>query len=110
MLSFEEARLRLLSGVAALAPERVPLVSAAGRVLAEDLRSAGPLPPFDASAMDGYAVHTGSFAGEGPWELPLAGESRAGAEAVPLAVDSAARILTGAPVPPGADAVVMQEK
>ncbi len=109
MLSFEEARARLLSDVPRLPIERVPLWCAAGRVLAEELRARGPLPPFDASAMDGYALALGDLAGEGPWVLPVASESRAGAAPSPLRPGTTCRIFTGAPLPPGADAVVMQE-
>jgi molybdopterin molybdotransferase len=109
LLPFEEARARLLAGVRALGAERVPLAAAAGRVLAADLVAAGPLPPFDHSAMDGYAVATRDLEGTGPWRLSLAGESSAGRPGPALARGSACRIFTGAPIPPGADAVVMQE-
>jgi len=91
--------------------ERVPLMEAAGRVLAGELNAAIDLPPFDNSAMDGYAVRTADFKGTGPWELSLvgriaAGDFHAGRGSRP---DEAIRIFTGAPVPPGFDAVVMQE-
>jgi molybdopterin molybdotransferase len=109
MISFDEARSRLLSDVAVLPPERVPLAQAAGRVLAEDLRARSPLPPFDASAMDGYAVALSAFEGDGPWTLPVVGESRTGAPSPSLVPGTTCRIFTGAPMPPGADAVVMQE-
>jgi molybdopterin molybdotransferase len=110
LLSFDEARVRILTGVRVLASERVPLVDAAGRVLAEDLVAPSQLPPFDYSAMDGYALSTSDVEGNGPWALPVIGESSAGRPAGPLARLSACRIFTGAPIPPGADAVVMQEK
>lgn len=109
MLSFEEARTRLLSAVPRVASERLPLWSASGRVLAEDVRAGTPLPPFDASAMDGYALALASLVGDGPWRLRVGGESRAGQPAPRLVEGCACRILTGAPVPEGADAVVMQE-
>ncbi|MGH7270362.1 MAG: gephyrin-like molybdotransferase Glp, partial [Polyangiaceae bacterium] len=67
MLSFEEARDRLLSGVACIEAERAPLSSVAGRVLAEDVVARGPLPPFDHSAMDGYAIATAALSGDTPW-------------------------------------------
>ncbi len=86
------------------------LAEAGGRVLAEDLEASAPLPGFDYSAMDGYAVHSGAFLGIGPWAFVLRGESRAGAAAPPLAPNSVCRVFTGAPIPGGADAVVMQEE
>lgn len=91
--------------------ERLALLDAAGRVLARAVRSPIAIPPFDNSAMDGYAVRTAELAGDGPWRLQLAGRSAAGDDVGadrqgPMA---AVRILTGAPVPAGFDAVVMQE-
>jgi molybdopterin molybdotransferase len=109
VLAFDEARARLLSRVQMLPSERVPLASAAGRVLAGDLVAPGPLPGFDHSSMDGYAVCSADFAGDGPWRLAIAGESRAGREGPALTHGTACRIFTGAAVPAGADAVVMQE-
>jgi molybdopterin molybdotransferase len=109
-LSFLQARAQILQGVATLAPERVPLAEGAGRVLAEDLRADEPQPRFDYSAMDGYAVCAADLAANGPWRLPvMKGESRAGASPEPLERGAACRIFTGAPVPVGADTVVMQE-
>lgn len=110
LLAFDVARARLLAHVRALPSERVPLASAAGRVLATDLVAPGPLPGFDHSAMDGYALATGDLSGEGPWTLAVAGESSAGREGPTLARGTACRIFTGAAVPARADAVVMQEK
>lgn len=90
--------------------ETVALEDATGRVLAEAVSTPIPLPPFDNSAMDGYAVRLGDLSGEGPWRLPLAQRIAAGdASGGVLHSPAAARILTGAPVPEGADAVVMQE-
>ncbi len=109
VLSFAEALKRVLDDVEALGGERVPLRAGAGRVLARDLRADTALPRFDYSAMDGYAVSTRDFAGAGPWQLPLRGESRAGAVPGALVPASACRIFTGAPLPSGADAVVAQE-
>lgn len=109
LLRFEQARERILADVLVLASERVPLVHAAGRVLAADLAARGPLPPFDYSAMDGYAVATADVEGTGPWALPVVGESSAGRGAPPLARVTACRIFTGAPIPQRADAVIMQE-
>jgi molybdopterin molybdotransferase len=110
MITFTEALARLLAGVQPLGPERVALDEAAGRVLAEDVRAATPLPPFDYSAMDGYALATRDLPGDGPWSLPVVGESSAGGELPELAPGTACRIYTGARLPSGADAVVMQER
>jgi molybdopterin molybdotransferase len=109
MLSLEEARARWLTALPALAPERAAIGDAAGRVLAADLVADRPLPPFDYSAMDGYAVAASDCTGDGPWTLPVEATSRAGGAAPRLAPGTACRILTGAPIPPGADAVLMQE-
>lgn len=91
--------------------EQVALFEAAGRVLAKDVRASIDLPPFDNSAMDGYAVRLADFAGPGPWTFRFGGRIAAGerppeSAAVP---GMALRIFTGAPVPAGFDAVVMQE-
>jgi molybdopterin molybdotransferase len=109
VLTFEEALIRVLDGAPTLATERVALADARQRVLAEELRARTPLPPYDYSAMDGFAVSARSFDGEGPWPLPVAGESRTGRLAAPLTSGATCRIFTGAPIPEGADAVVMQE-
>lgn len=101
--------------VAAVRPvretERLPLLEASGRVLAAGCRAPVDLPPFDASAMDGYAVRSGDFRGDGPWRFRVAGRIRAG-EAMPPQAGSgtAIRIFTGAQVPEGFDTVVMQER
>jgi len=87
----------------------VPLGDGPGRVLADDLVAREPLPPFDHSAMDGYAIATADLGEQGPWTLRVAGESRAGREAPPLGAATACRIFTGAPIPPRADCVIMQE-
>ena len=110
MLPFEDALTRIIESAPAMTSERVELSLGIGRVLAEDLMARAPLPGFDYSAMDGYAVARGSFTGAGPWSLTVRGESRAGALASPLLADTACRIFTGAPIPEGADAVVMQEE
>ncbi len=109
MLSFDDARARILADARRLSSERVPLGAAAGRVLAEDVVARTPLPAFDHSAMDGYAVATANLDGAGPFRLAATGESRAGLVAAELAAGAACRILTGAPMPRRADAVVMQE-
>jgi molybdopterin molybdotransferase len=88
--------------------ERISTFDADGRVLAQDLVSALQVPPQDNSSMDGYAVRSGEIAGEGV-SLPISQRIPAGSGAQPLVPGSAARIFTGAPIPQGADAVVMQE-
>ncbi|MCR5859000.1 hypothetical protein [Mesorhizobium sp. J428] len=85
------------------------LLAAIGRVTASDVRASRDLPPFDASAMDGYAVMSNSFAGQGPWRLEVTGRIAAGDKPT-QSFESSVRILTGAPVPHGFDTVVMQEK
>ncbi len=108
MLSFDEALARVLEGVTPLGVERVALDDCVGRVLVGDLVSGVDLPPFDYSAMDGYAVRSGEIA-DGAM-LPVVGESRAGsAPSGELRAGTVMRIFTGAPMPLGADAVVMQE-
>lgn len=113
MISVEQAIDRILRDLKPLPPERIPLGVALGRVLAEDMRAPFDLPPFANSAMDGYAVRaadTASASDRGPVRLPVVGDIPAGAQAMPtLAPGQAARITTGAPLPPGADAVVPVE-
>jgi len=109
MLTFEEARERILGGVEPPGTERTTLDAALFRVLAEQLLAVTPMPAFDYSAMDGYAVATAGFTGAGPWVLPVSGESRTGAAAPRLEAGTVCRIFTGAALPAGADAVVMQE-
>lgn len=109
MLPFDEALSRLLAAARPLGAERVPLDDACGRVLAEDVIAPGPMPPFDHSSMDGYALASADLAGAGPWELAVSGESAAGGDLPSLTPGAACRIFTGARLPHGADAVVMQE-
>jgi molybdopterin molybdotransferase len=106
LLPIEDARVRIIAAVRQLPAERVAADEALGRVLAEDVASDLDLPPFDSSAMDGYALVAGPAA-----ELPIVGESRAGRpfDGVLLAGE-AVRISTGAVVPEGADAVVPVER
>ena len=111
MMTFEEARARILAGVARLGRERVAIGEAAGRVLAESVTATRPFPPVDLSAMDGYAVRAHDFSGTAPFRLPVAPvESRAGQPAPELPAGAVGRIFTGAGLPAGADAVVMQEE
>jgi molybdopterin molybdotransferase len=114
VLEVHEARRRILEGFAPLGPVEVSLQDAHGRVLAEDVSAPHALQPFDNSAMDGYALRRADVAGASesdPVTLKLIGEVRAGGD-VSLEVESgtAARIMTGAPLPPGADAVVPIEQ
>jgi molybdopterin molybdotransferase len=112
-LSFAEAAARLLAAVTPLPAERCPLREADGRILAEEIRSPVALPPWDNSAMDGFAARAedveGARAGA-PRALRIVGEVRAGGTGgAPLAAGQAVRISTGAPVPPGCDTVVRVE-
>jgi len=109
MLSVDEALERILAGARPVAEtETVPTLSAAGRVLAAAQRSTMNVPPMDNSAMDGYAVRLADLKGAEP-RLKVSQKILAGAVGGPLAAGTAARIFTGAPIPAGADAVVMQE-
>ena len=102
----EAALAALLDGVAPLAAETVPLEVAGGRVLAESVAARLDVPPFDNSAMDGYALH---HRDAGKW-LAVSQRIAAGQPAAALAPGSCARIFTGGEIPPGADCVVMQER
>ena len=109
MLTFDEALARVLQDAPRLEAEIVALAEANGRVLAESVHAAFPLPPHDYSAMDGYALHTDGLTGDPPWSLPVRGESRTGRVASRLEPGSACRVFTGAEIPEGANTVVMQE-
>ena len=113
LIELEEARRIVIESSAPLAPEAVPLESALGRGLAEQITSDVAIPPFDNSAMDGFAVRaedTASAAEGEPVTLRVAGESRAGSPAErPVGEGEAFRISTGAVVPEGADAILRQE-
>lgn len=87
-----------------------PLSEAVGRILAERATTRTPLPPFDNSAMDGYAIRLSDLQGPPPWRLPVLLRVAAGDGArAEIPPGAAARIFTGAPVPDGFDAVAMQE-
>jgi molybdopterin molybdotransferase len=106
LITIDEARSRVLGAVRRLPDEDVQLGDALGRVLADDVRSAIDVPPFDSSAMDGYAVVAGPEA-----ELEVVGESRAGRPAAEqVEPGTAIRISTGGVVPAGATAVVPVER
>jgi molybdopterin molybdotransferase len=113
MLSVAEARARILEAIEPLGSERLALEAAARRVLAEDCVADISLPPFANSSMDGYAVRLSEVASarpETPVVVPVSGDIPAGGGLPPaLAPGTAARIMTGAPVPDGADAVVPVE-
>lgn len=126
MLSVEEALERCLSVSLEVRSQSVPLASAHGRVLAEPVRAHHPLPPWDNSAMDGYAVRCADTRRAGAAPQPGCDEAAprpdagatlsvvevipaGAAPGVPLVPGTCARIFTGAPMPEGADAVVMQE-
>jgi molybdopterin molybdotransferase len=109
LLSVEEALAVLLAGARPVADvEEVPALEATGRVLARAQVSAMDVPPLDNSAMDGYAVRTADVRAPDT-RLKVSQRITAGAVGEPLEPGTAARIFTGAPIPAGADAVVMQE-
>jgi molybdopterin molybdotransferase len=109
MLTYEDALTQILAQAAILPPVQTPLADALGLVLAEELTTPQDLPPFDNSSMDGFAVRFADVEAV-PATLPVAGEIAAGALDIPaLAPGHALRIMTGAPVPDGADTVVPVE-
>ncbi len=110
ILSEAQALRCLLDGISPLAgQERIGLDQALGRVLAETLVAENAVPAFDNSAMDGYAVACKDAAREGEIRLAVSQRITAGLPPTPLKPGTAARIFTGAPLPNGADTVVMQE-
>lgn len=114
-VSMEKAMDIILAAARPLELETVCLLEAEGRVLGQDVVSPLMVPPLDCSAMDGYAVRAADTRGAAPdcpVRLRVRGESRAGGRLDGLRVDrgQAVRIMTGAPMPPGADAVVMVEE
>lgn len=113
MKSVEEASAEILEAFCPIGEERLPLHEALGRHASHEIMAARPSPAFANSAMDGYAVRAADVASasaQRPVRLPVRGESRAGSQLVPaLEPGAAIRIFTGAPMPEGADAVVVQE-
>lgn len=113
MISVEEHLSRCLAAVGPLPVEQVPLLLARGRTLAQDVASPVALPGFDNSSMDGFGVRAADVAGaraDAPVVLPVAGEAAAGSSRpAALVPGGAVRIMTGAPLPEGADAVVPVE-
>ncbi len=105
MLSYHHARQQILETVQALPIQNVQLLDAAGRAAAEDIVASQPLPAFDNSAMDGYAVCTADCAPGGV--LPISGYLPAGCnETIKMTPGVAVKVMTGAAIPPGADAVI----
>ena len=113
MLSVTEAQHAILATIRRLDPETTPLLEASGRVLAEDVTADSALPPFDNSAMDGYAVRAADLieaTPDRPVRLPIVADVPAGHPSdIELAAGTAARITTGAMLPRGADTVVPVE-
>ncbi|MBK7897378.1 MAG: molybdopterin molybdotransferase MoeA [Anaerolineaceae bacterium] len=112
-LTVQEALTAVLAGVSVVSAEQVPLLEALGRVLAQDVVAQDSLPPFANSSMDGYALIAADLAAasqENPAILRVVGDVAAGAvQDVVVQRGTAVRIMTGAPVPPGANAVVPVE-
>jgi molybdopterin molybdotransferase len=113
-VSIEEAQEIILNSVTPLEGENVSIMRASGRVLHEDIVSDVMVPPLDDSAMDGYAVFSEDTYGasrENPVRLPVMGEIQAGDPGVikEASKGTAIRIMTGAPIPKGADSVVQFE-
>lgn len=109
LLPVAEALKKLLGSAAVLEPETVPIGEAADRVLAGPVEALRTQPPFPASAMDGYAVHSADLTTV-PAELEVIGEAPAGhGFSGSVAAGQTVRIFTGAPVPEGADAILIQE-
>src|SRR3954463_3638402 len=111
MLSVEEASARTLETIKPLADEEIKIADAVGRVLATDAKSPIVLPPWNNAGMDGYAVCAADFETASlPLTLPVVGTIAAGARAhSKLPPLSAMRIMTGAPIPEGADTVIRIE-
>src|SRR5258706_2024985 len=113
MQTVEQALEQILAGVRLMATERVSLLASLGRALAEPVVATRTLPPADNSSMDGYAVRAADVAratGTQPVELPVVAHIGAGhMPGTDVEPGQAARIMTGAAVPPGADAIVKRE-
>lgn len=114
MIPLADARERVLAGCVRLDPAEVPVDDARGLVTVADVVAEESVPPFDNTAMDGFAVVAADTVGaddSSPVRLEIAGTVAAGAPGdVPVGPGRAVRIMTGAPMPPGADAVVMVER
>jgi len=113
LLSVDEARTRIISRFQPVATESVNLVETANRILATDIKAVDDLPPFDNSSMDGFAIRaadTSNATSDSPLTLSVVADIPAGSSpTITLAPGQAARIMTGAQVPQGADAVIPVE-
>ena len=113
MLSVSDARSRILTFFKPVETTNLPIDRLAGRVLANDITASTDLPIFDNSEVDGFALHVSDVAGaalDTPRTLAVVADIRAGTYSdIPLEAGQCARIMTGAPLPPGADSVVMVE-
>jgi molybdopterin molybdotransferase len=111
MLSIDQAIEAVLARCPTLPARSTPLIDALGLTLAEDIVADIDLPPFDKALMDGYAVRSADFSTEGERRLRVVEEITAGRVPIrPISPGEAARIMTGAPLPSGADAVIMVEQ
>jgi len=113
LLSVDQARERILSHFQPVTTETLPLAGCSNRVLAQDIAATSDLPPFNNSSMDGFAVRAGDVLDatfDSPHNLRVVADIPAGSHpTISLAPGEAARIMTGAPVPEGADAVIPVE-
>lgn len=113
-IDVDEARTRILSAFAPLGHTRLPVVEALGSVLAEEIVASVAIPPFDNSAMDGFAVRaqdTDGASAHDPVSLRITGQAPAGSTSgARVTAGTAVRIMTGAPIPEGADAVIRFEE
>ena len=109
IFDFETARKRFIDIAPQMATETIQVDVALGRVLAQTVAASRQLPEFDTSAMDGYAIDSATGI-DMPWSLPIVGEAAAGSAPSLLQHGTAMRIFTGAALPAGANAVVMQER
>ncbi|MBF0461993.1 MAG: molybdopterin molybdotransferase MoeA [Magnetococcales bacterium] len=113
MIPFAEAKRRVLDSVTCVTEpeETIPLHAALGRILARPVVAVAPVPNHDNAAMDGYAVRTADLSSATPITLRIVADLPAGSHrSAPLRPGEAVRIMTGAPIPPGCDCVVMQEQ
>ena len=114
MIPLEDVQAEVLRSVSVLAPASVPIADALGLVLAAPIVATEPVPPFANTAMDGYALRAADTSGASesePVRLRVVADLPAGhAAAVPVGAGEAIRIMTGAPIPNGADAIVMVER
>jgi molybdopterin molybdotransferase len=108
-LSIEDVEALLRESLSPVEGEALELNAAVGRILTEPVNASNDMPPFDAAAMDGYALRVSDLVGTGPWRLPITFRVAAGDGVGVLPRAQCARVFTGAPVPKGADCVVMQE-